>query len=147
MVRNQSTTVHKGAFCRFPFRWINYYHSSKSTGKETGKMHLCAVVWVFWEFVTCFRTAIWDNWINWYLAGSYGKHLYGGSFKNNFTPLYPVAQQQFRRVFVSKLRSRLSLAPGCKIIHRFGIAHDWIILQQCEREHFCTVKIICITTI
>ena len=24
------------------FRWIYYCHSSKSTGKETGKMHLCA---------------------------------------------------------------------------------------------------------
>ena len=30
----------------FPFRWIYYYGSNKSTGKETGKMHLCAVVTV-----------------------------------------------------------------------------------------------------
>ena len=35
--------VHKGAFCQFPFRWNNYCHSSKSTGKETGITHLCAV--------------------------------------------------------------------------------------------------------
>ena len=37
-------TMHRGAFCQFPFRWIYYYHSSKSTGKETGKPHLSAVV-------------------------------------------------------------------------------------------------------
>ena len=28
----------------FSFRWIHYCQSSKSTGKETGKMHLCVVV-------------------------------------------------------------------------------------------------------
>ena len=28
---------------QFPFRWIYYYHSSKFTGKEIGKMHLCAL--------------------------------------------------------------------------------------------------------
>ena len=39
-----SAPVHRDAFCKFPFRWIYYCHSSKSTGKETGKMHLCAVV-------------------------------------------------------------------------------------------------------
>ena len=37
-------TLHRGAFCQFPFRWIYYCHSSKSTGKETEKMHLCALV-------------------------------------------------------------------------------------------------------
>ena len=31
----------RGAFCQFPFRWIYYCHSSESTGKETGKTHLC----------------------------------------------------------------------------------------------------------
>ena len=36
-------TVHRGAFCQFNFWWIYYCHSSKSTGKETGKSHLCAV--------------------------------------------------------------------------------------------------------
>ena len=30
-------------FCKFPFRWIYYCHSSNSTGKETGKTHLCAM--------------------------------------------------------------------------------------------------------
>ena len=30
-------TVHRGAFCQFPFQWIYYYDSNKSTGKETGK--------------------------------------------------------------------------------------------------------------
>ena len=36
-------SVHRGAFCQFPLRWIYYCHSSKSTGKEIGKTHLCAV--------------------------------------------------------------------------------------------------------
>ena len=35
--------VHTGAFCQFPFRGIYYCHSSKSTGKETDKTHVCAV--------------------------------------------------------------------------------------------------------
>ena len=39
------TSVHRGAFCQFLFRWIYYCHSSKSSGKETGKTHLCAVQW------------------------------------------------------------------------------------------------------
>ena len=34
-------TLHRGAFCQFPFRWIYYYGSNKFTRKETGKMHLC----------------------------------------------------------------------------------------------------------
>ena len=37
------SAVHRGAFCQFPFRWIYYYGNNKSTGKETGKMHLCVV--------------------------------------------------------------------------------------------------------
>ena len=40
--------MHRGAFCHFPFRCIYYCHGSKSTGKETGKMHLCGL---FWRFV------------------------------------------------------------------------------------------------
>ena len=35
---------HRRAFCQFPFQWIYYYGSNKSTGKETGKTHLCAPV-------------------------------------------------------------------------------------------------------
>ena len=35
--------LRRGAFCQFPFRWVYYCHSSKFTGKETGKTHLCAV--------------------------------------------------------------------------------------------------------
>ena len=38
------STVQRGAFCQFPFRWIYYYGGNKSTGKETDKTHLCAVV-------------------------------------------------------------------------------------------------------
>ena len=43
--------VHRGAFCQFLFRWIYYCHSSKSTGKETGKTYLCAVHWT-WHWLT-----------------------------------------------------------------------------------------------
>ena len=35
--------MHTGVFCQFPFMWIYYCHSSKSTGKGTGKTHLCAM--------------------------------------------------------------------------------------------------------
>jgi hypothetical protein len=35
--------VHRGAIYQFLFRWIYYCHSTKSTGKKTGKTHLCAV--------------------------------------------------------------------------------------------------------
>ena len=42
--------LHRGAFCQFPFRWIYYYGSNKSTGKETGKTHLCAVVYQMWKY-------------------------------------------------------------------------------------------------
>ena len=35
--------VHRGAICQFPFRCIYYSYSSKPTGKESGKTHLCAV--------------------------------------------------------------------------------------------------------
>ena len=37
-------SLHRGAFCQFSFWWIYYYGSIKSTGKETDKMHLCALV-------------------------------------------------------------------------------------------------------
>ena len=37
--------LHRGAFCQFPFRWIYFYGSNKSTGKETGKTHLCAMMY------------------------------------------------------------------------------------------------------
>ena len=40
-------TVHSGAFYQFPFRRIYYYVSNKSTGKDIGKTHLCAVLWLF----------------------------------------------------------------------------------------------------
>ena len=39
--------AHRVAFCQFPFWWIYYCYSSKSTGKETGKTHLCEVVLYF----------------------------------------------------------------------------------------------------
>ena len=36
-------TARRGAFCQFLVRWIYYYGSNKSTGKETRKTHLCAL--------------------------------------------------------------------------------------------------------
>ena len=36
-------TLHRSAFCEFPFQWIYYCHSSKSTEKEIGKTHLCVL--------------------------------------------------------------------------------------------------------
>ena len=42
--------MHKGAFCLFPFQWTYYCHSSKSTGKETGRTHLCALNFKNWMF-------------------------------------------------------------------------------------------------
>ena len=36
--------VHGGTLGQFPFRWIYHCHSSKSTGKETGKTTLCSAV-------------------------------------------------------------------------------------------------------
>ena len=44
-IRRPIAGVHRGAFCQFLFRWIYYYDSNKSTGKETGKTHLCGVSW------------------------------------------------------------------------------------------------------
>ena len=38
-----NTSLHRGAFCQFTFRWIRYYDSNKSTALETGKSHLCAL--------------------------------------------------------------------------------------------------------
>ena len=43
--RSQIEPVQWGAFFKFLFRWIHYYHSSKFTGKETCKTYLCAVAW------------------------------------------------------------------------------------------------------
>jgi len=40
-----SNLMYRGAFFQFSFRWIYYHDSNKSTGKETGKTHLCAVWW------------------------------------------------------------------------------------------------------
>ena len=37
-------TVHRGAFCQILFRWNYYYGSNESTGKETAKTHLSAVL-------------------------------------------------------------------------------------------------------
>ena len=37
------SAVQRSTFCQFPFQWIYYCHSSKSTGKEIFKTHLCAL--------------------------------------------------------------------------------------------------------
>ena len=46
----------QGVFCQFPFRWIYNYGSNKSTGKETGKMHFCALLDIIveeYKEITC----------------------------------------------------------------------------------------------
>ena len=43
-------TLHRGAFYQFPFQWIYYYGSNKSTGQETGKTHLCALFYKWMDF-------------------------------------------------------------------------------------------------
>ena len=48
MLKSLKTALHRGAFCQFPFRWIYYYGSNKSTGKKTGKMHICALCSMLW---------------------------------------------------------------------------------------------------
>ena len=47
-------TVHRGAFCQFTFWWIYYYGSNESTGKESGKTHLCAMFSLFSNFCDLF---------------------------------------------------------------------------------------------
>ena len=49
--------LHRGPFCKFPFRLIYYYGSNKSTGKDTGKTHLCALVQliILWSMYTTNR--------------------------------------------------------------------------------------------
>ena len=61
-------TRHRRAFCQFPFQWIYYYGSNKSTGKETGKTHLCAVL------IKMKVVFIIMNWIHYHI-------LYGLSIK------------------------------------------------------------------
>ena len=52
--------VHRGAICQFPFQWIYYYGMNKSTGKETGKTHLCEDVWTDQNELDLSKT----NWTN-----------------------------------------------------------------------------------
>ena len=42
-------SLHRGAFCQFTFRWIYYSHSSKSSGKGTGKTRLFALVFKLYQ--------------------------------------------------------------------------------------------------
>ena len=43
-INSRSNTLHRGVFCQFPFHWVYYYDSKKSTGKEIVKTHLHALV-------------------------------------------------------------------------------------------------------
>ena len=43
LLKNNFNPLHRGAFGKFPFQWIYYYGSNKSTRKETGKTPLCAM--------------------------------------------------------------------------------------------------------
>ena len=61
-----SRPVHRGAFCQFPFRWIYYYGSIKSTGKKTGKTHLCAVynsILRFAKALGCYSIGLIKHWV------------------------------------------------------------------------------------
>ena len=46
LANRHMSSLHRGAFCRFLFRWIYYYGSYTSTGKEARKTHLCALGWI-----------------------------------------------------------------------------------------------------
>ena len=46
-------TLQIGAFCQFPFRWIYYYGSNISTGKETCKTYLCDCPKLLPIFIFC----------------------------------------------------------------------------------------------
>ena len=52
-------SAHRRAFCQFPFRWIYYYDSNKSTGKETGKTHLYEV----YEFIYLYSKNLWNQYV------------------------------------------------------------------------------------
>ena len=43
-LRHKGKTLHRGAFCQFTFQWIYHCHIRKSTGKETCKTYLCALL-------------------------------------------------------------------------------------------------------
>ena len=47
--------LNRGAFCQSSFRWIYYCGSNKSTGKETGKSHLCAMHYDCLSCLACAR--------------------------------------------------------------------------------------------
>ena len=49
----QYNTLHRGAFCQFPFRRIYYCHSSKSIGKENWQnAPLCSVLFLLMHLPT-----------------------------------------------------------------------------------------------
>ena len=60
-----ATALHKGVFSQFPFRWIYYCHSSKSTKKETGKTY--SKKWVQFLQIKCFKIYK-DLWSKWYFT-------------------------------------------------------------------------------
>ena len=44
---SEVSSLPRGVFCQFPFRWIYYYGRNESTGKKTGKTYLCALLRLF----------------------------------------------------------------------------------------------------
>ena len=62
-----ANTLLRGVFCQFPFRWIYYCHNSKSTRKETGKTHLCALVGIgtkkLWRHVSSVPLILLQPWV------------------------------------------------------------------------------------
>ena len=67
--------MHRGAFCQFPFRWIYYCHSSKFTGKETGKTHLCAVCWTNLLFMIVLQMC-WSPLENFHMVSTFNSEFY-----------------------------------------------------------------------
>ena len=51
--KNNNKPMHRGAFCQFPFRWIYYYGSNKSTRKKTDITHRR-----FLFYTTCILTTL-----------------------------------------------------------------------------------------
>ena len=86
--------MHRGAFWQSSFRWIYYYGGNKSTGKETGKSHLCAMVKHSISFENNQKWTLWAlkrSGTLWYIpAGILAMKFDGSNLKmwlqNFFTP-------------------------------------------------------------
>ena len=95
-----------------PFRWIYYCHSSKSTGKETGKTHLCAVVSkvILLEFVLQIR--------------SEGANV--GCWKKNLQSIQHQKEYFFRTLVKDQQKLYAFTVVAflyLKVLHQYGMSH------------------------